>query len=255
VPLLDRVQKHLIFLPGVCGMTLILCLQPALLAEQTSTVSVPFVGCESDGQTGAVAPLKGSSRSVRVDTKGGQDLAYYKSAMLEFGVLAPRGWYCFGTFGSGGEALFVSPQPLGGTEVFSDGWAVVLNRRLGDTIGRFDVAEVIERVFPSYKRFVDDVMFDVPKGSIRYGPYRKDTLSYKGKSVVEYKTPAQTEGLGSHYPSLLKKNSSPIEGVAILIGPAQKPDLLLLSVRLPPDLTGLTSVIIRQTERDALHIQ
>jgi len=50
----------------------------------------------------------------------------------------------------------------------------------------------------------------------------------------------------------VKKDSSPIEGVAILIG--QIPDALLLSVRLPPDLKGLASTIIRQVERDAARI-
>jgi len=66
--------------------------------------------------------------------------------------------------------------------------------------------------------------------------------------VVEYKTPAQTDGLGT-YNSTLKKNNNAIDGAAILVGPT--PDLLLLSVRLPPELNGLASVIIRQIERDA----
>jgi hypothetical protein len=65
--------------------------------------------------------------------------------------------------------------------------------------------------------------------------------------MFEYKTPAQTDGLGTH--SWLKKNGSPIEGVAMLVGPT--PDLLLLSVRLPPELVRLTSVIVHQFEGDA----
>lgn len=82
---------------------------------------------------------------------------------------------------------------------------------------------------------------------LKFGPYPKDVLTYRNNRVVEYKTPAQTDGLGTH--SLLKKNGSPIEGVAMLVG--QTPDLSLLSVRLPPELNGLTSTIIRQFERDA----
>jgi hypothetical protein len=69
--------------------------------------------------------------------------------------------------------------------------------------------------------------------------------------VVEYTTPAQTEGLGTH--SRLKKNGSPIYGAAILIG--QAPDLTLLSVRLPDDLTGLTSAIVRQVESDSARLR
>ncbi len=90
--------------------------------------------------------------------------------------------------------------------------------------------------------------FDLP---VPFGPYPNDMLTYKGKTVVEYKTPAQTEGLGTH--SRLEKNGSPIYGAAILIGPT--PDLLFLSVRLPDDLSGLTSAIVRQAERDAARLR
>jgi len=64
---------------------------------------------------------------------------------------------------------------------------------------------------------------------------------------VEYSTPAQHEGLGTH--SSLKKSDSPIEGVAILV--ESTPDLMQLAVRLPPDLNRLTSAIIHQVEREA----
>ena len=76
-------------------------------------------------------------------------------------------------------------------------------------------------------------------------------MTYKGKTIVEYRTPAQADGLGTFWN--LKKNNNQINGVAILVeGP---PDLLLLSVRLPPDLTGLTSTIVQQVERDAHRLQ
>jgi hypothetical protein len=87
----------------------------------------------------------------------------------------------------------------------------------------------------------------MPADSFVSGPYPKDRLAYKSKSVVEYTTPAQTDGLGTQ--SWLRKNGSPINGVAILVG--ETPDMLLLSVRLPSDLTGLTSAIVGQVERDA----
>jgi hypothetical protein len=47
-------------------------------------------------------------------------------------------------------------------------------------------------------------------------------------------------GIAAHYA---------IEGVAIIIG--KTPDLLLLSVRLPPELDGLTSAIVARVEPDA----
>jgi hypothetical protein len=73
-------------------------------------------------------------------------------------------------------------------------------------------------------------------------------LTYKSNRVVEYETPAQTDGLGTQ--SWLKRNGRPIEGVAMLVG--QTPDLLRLSVRLPPELNGLRGVIVHQVEHDEL---
>jgi hypothetical protein len=247
------------------GIVLASCTQLALLAQEKATpaspqrtaVSVPFVGCASDGQTGPQEAPSGTTISVSISLEAADQLAYYTSGQ-EVGVLAPRGWYCFGTYGSGGDTLFVSPQSINTASLFSaerrgfSGPAIEISYSSGGTSGRFEVAEVIARVFPAYKPFVTRIVeeFGQPASSFPFGPYPKDILTYKGKTVVEYKTPAQTEGLGTH--SSLKKNDSPIYGAAILIG--QTPDLLLLSVRLPPDLAGLTSAIVRQVESDAARL-
>ena len=78
-------------------------------------------------------------------------------------------------------------------------------------------------------------------------------LNYQSNEVVEYQTPAQTEGLGTKFP--LKTDALPMSGVAILIEEdarfGENPDVVLLSVRVPPDLTALASTIVRQAERDA----
>jgi hypothetical protein len=186
-----------------------------------------------------------------------QKLAYYKSA-ASAGVLAPRGWFCFGTYGSNGNALFVSPQPIDTAKIFSNGGsgfpgpAIEISHRYGGTSGRFEVAEIIARVFPAYKSFADGVMKEGVGQPLTFGPYPKDTLTYKSKTVVEYQTPAQADGLGTH--SALKKNSGSIDGVAILVGQTP-PDMLLLSVRLSPDQSGLTAAIVRQVERDASRLK
>jgi hypothetical protein len=223
------------------------------VSAQRTVVSVPFIGCKSDGQVGPMDAPEGTSVSVPLSAKEAQQLAHYSSAN-GLGVLGPRGWYCFGTYGSSGAALFLSSQPIDTANMFSTrngftGPAIEISYSDGDTSGRFNVAEMIARVFPAYKAFATRVAeeFVLPASSLPLGPYPKDTLAYKSKTVVEYKTPAQTEGLGTR--SWLKKNDSPIEGAAILIG--QTPDLLLLSVRLPPGLNGLTSAIVRQFEGDA----
>ena len=43
---------------------------------------------------------------------------YYESAQ-DFGVLAPRGWYRFGTYGLDANNLFVSPAPINSSALFS----------------------------------------------------------------------------------------------------------------------------------------
>jgi hypothetical protein len=108
-------------------------------------------------------------------------------------------------------------------------------------------AEVIALLFPAHIAFVKQVHERFPEQQYPVGPYPNDKLNYRSDSVVEFETPAQADGLGTH--SWLKKNDSPIRGVAILDG--STPDLLLLAVRLPVDVSGLTPVIIHQPVRDA----
>jgi hypothetical protein len=232
---------------------LVLC---TLLAQEKAVTagSVPFIGCKSDGQVGPVEAPEGTSPSIPISLKATYALAYYRSAQ-GLGVLAPRGWYCFGTYGSSGYTLLISPLPIDTANIFSagregfSGPAIEISNTFGDTSGRFYVVEIIARIFPAYKAFVTALteLFDQPASSYTFGPYPGDKLTYKSDAVVEYRTPPQTDGLGTH--SWLKKNSDPINGVAILAG--NTPDLLLLSVRLPRDLTALTAAIVVQVERDA----
>jgi hypothetical protein len=195
---------------------------------------------------------KSKAKSVQLTAAASKELAWYESAMGA-GVLAPAGWHCFGTYGSGGDELIVSLQAIDTTHIFSSdqesfGPAIVMLHIFGDTFSRFGVAEVIARVFPSFKPFIAEVekAYQIQPGSFTTGPYPGDTMVYKGKVVVEYKTAAGAEGLGTD--GWLKKSYTPIDGVAMLVG--ETPDLLLLAVRLPKDLSQLTAQIIRQFERD-----
>ena len=214
---------------------------------------VPFVGCKSDGQGGPVSAPRGESKVVNIDAKDAQGLAYYESEN-QFGVLAPRGWNCFGTYGSNGDSLFVSPEPISESTLFStsssgfSGPLIQLSRSSGDTSGRFSVAKTIARVFPAHRAFVKKVVEEgiEPASSFPFGAYPNDELTYKSDEMVEYQTPARTDGLGTD--SLLLKDDNPISGVAILTGPDS--DLLHLSVRLSPAQAGFTAPIIQQVERD-----
>ena len=129
--------------------------------------------------------------------------------------------------------------------MYSSGAVVGLARSIGATSGRFAVAGIIARVFPAHKAFVAGVrtLFGEPESTYPSGPYAADRLSYKSGEVVEYHTPADTEGLGTSFP--LKKGPLAMRGVAILIN-GDPPDVVLLSVRLPPDLTALGPAISRQ---------
>jgi hypothetical protein len=212
---------------------------------------VPFVGCKADGQQGPLKAPVGKPKSIAIAPQLAQRLAYYQ-AQYGIGVLAPRGWHCFGTYGSSGQNLYVAPAPITSTELLSDSWkgftgpAIQLSLSFGDTSGRFEVAEIIARVFPTHKAFVQNVIAEniEPASSFPSGPYPNDKLTYKSSELVEYVTPANTEGLGTR--SSLTKNDAPIFGVAILTG--EELSLMQLSSRLPPDLADLATSIVQQVE-------
>lgn len=225
--------------------------------SEARSVAIQFVGCKSDGQVGPMdAPIKNEA-VIDISAAAGEHLAYYK-ARSGPGVLAPREWFCFGTYGSSGETLYVSPSPLKTSDLFATNWngfvgpAIEISRYYGGTSGRFTVATVIARVFPAHRDFVRKTIAENAAGdaspiSFIFGPYDKDILRYRSKNVVEFQTPANMEGLGTH--SHLRKNGDAISGVAILIGP--EPYLITLSARLPADKDHLTKSIIEQAEQEA----
>jgi hypothetical protein len=230
---------------------------PSRPNQQKPVVRVPFVGCKSDGQVGPVESPQDKSKVVATTADVAQRLAYYK-AEYGIGVLAPRGWHCFGVYGSNGSSLFVSPEPIYPSNLFSVSWkgfvgeVIQISVEIGDTSGRFGVARIIARVFPDHKSFVSDVIAEgiEPASSFPYGPYPNDKLTYRSDEIVEYQTPANDDGLGTE--SRLLKNGSPISGVAILMG--EELNLCQLTVRLSPNQNNLIPIIIQQVELDAAHI-
>ena len=228
--------------------------KPSATRAKNVVALVPFVGCKSDGQVGPVKAPSGRSKTLAVSAEAVQRLAYYK-AEEGIGVLAPRGWQCFGTYGSNGATLYLSPDPINAADLFSTSWkgfagpAIQMSLEVGDTSGRFAVAKTVARVFPAHKAFVQEVIAEgiEPARSFPFGPYPADTLKYRGENIVEFRTSAQTEGLGTA--SRLQKNDNPINGVAILFG--EEASLLQLSVRLPSETSDLTKLIVEQAEREA----
>lgn len=234
-------------------------LVPALLAQRERTtahprqITVPFVGCAASGQLEDFKAPSGTPHLVTISAGEAQKLAYYRAA-IDLGVLAPRGWYCGGSSGSSGDALWLSPEPIvPGWKGFL-GLAIEIYHISAGASGMYEVAEISARVFGEYKEQAAPVLALIDR-PVPSGPYPKDVLTYRSRSLVEFRTPPQAEGLGTHSTWLLKSNV-PVSGAVIMLGkPAngeELPDLLLVAVRLPPALQQLTPVIVRDAEREAV---
>jgi hypothetical protein len=214
--------------------------------------SIPFVGCQSDGQMGLQPAPTGSDKQVHIDATKAAQLAFY-SAQQSVGILAPRGWFCFGTYGSGGNSLFITPYPIGSSDFFGKdpkrlaGSGIQITYTFGDTSGRFIVAAIVARVFPDQRGYVDQIIAEklVPAKDFPVGPYPADKLKRHGPNLVEYWTSPNSKGLGTD--SWLKPNKDPIEGFVMLVQP---PDLVSLSARLPSNLSHLLPIIMRQAEQE-----
>jgi len=220
---------------------------PAAAATQT----VPFVGCAGDGQTGPVAAPKGGPKAVAIGAAAASQLAYYATDQ-DLGALAPKGWKCFFFYGSSGATLAIAatdPSNALRTQTPLNGDAVVLTYADGGTSGRFDVARYAARLFPQPERdFVASVIAEgiEPKENFPVGPYPVDKLTYKAPRVVEFVTPANSDGLGDS--GLLKKNASPISGMAKIVDSDDGPQFYLLTFRLPADAAALAPAIISAAE-------
>jgi hypothetical protein len=227
-------------------------------AAHPGTSRVAFVGCRSDGQVGLLAAPRGESKLVSLPPAIAQKLAYYK-AEEGFGVLAPRGWHCFSTYGSDGSSLFVSPDPIKNSDLFSangkgfTGDVIQVSVSLGETSGRFTVARTAARIFPAYQSWVQTVLAEGidSENPFTFAPYPQDKLHRVSPSVVEFETPANTQGLGTD--SRLLSNSDPIHGVALLFG--TEPNLLQVCARLPPNESDLLQPILSQIELDVAQSQ
>lgn len=105
---------------------------------------------------------------------------------------------------------------------------------------------MIARVFPAYKWFPQSLINSGLGDGIVFGPYPNDKLIVQSRRLVEFETPANSEGLGTTY--RVEASGDPIEGAAILQG--TNPDLLMLRVRLPREMRDLAPIIIHQIERE-----
>jgi Caspase domain len=218
--------------------------------------SVPFVGCDSDGQVGPQKPptIEGLLVQVDLPREASGNLEYYGSKIMQGGVLAPKSWYCYVTSGSNGDSLFVFPEPISPSDFLSGTWkgfngaAIQLTKLFGGTSGRFGIAKVIARAFPLHKQFALDVMNEgiVPREHFNFVKFSDDIVENIGANVVEYETPAFKDGLGTI--SRLVPGGSPIDGI-LIIQPGDT-DLISAAIRLPPEIAGLAPIIIEHVAKE-----
>jgi hypothetical protein len=190
----------------------------------------------------------GTDELVRIDVGVARQLAFYTTGQ-GFGVVAPRGWYCFGIYGSSGVDLVAGPRPIKAGDLFRPnrggiaGPVVELEDTKAGGSGTAIAAEVWARIFPSYWPIVKGLISngDLPAERHTFGPYHDDKLSAQTARLVRFQTRPRSEGLGTM--GHLKADDDPIEGVAMLQG--KNPDLVMLRVRLPRELCDLAPRIIQ----------
>jgi hypothetical protein len=177
----------------------------------------------------------------RVPESAARRLAFYASR--DVGVLAPRGWHCFGIAGSNGSSLVVAPQaPSFRTlqEASIVGPAVAISYSFGGTSGRSAVAAAIERYFPTRHAFVEQVRsLGLPMDSPRR--YAADQVRRIGNESVEVTTPGRSGGVGTA--GSLAPAALPVISRVTLVGTGE-PDLLTVSARLPSGSGDLASIIL-----------
>ena len=220
--------------------------QPKIVsfAWAESQARLPFVSCKSDGQLGPRLGPRASGPTPAVAPSLAPQLAYYASQSL--GVVAPRGWHCFGLYGSDGATLFVTPQRhdanyFFGSENKLTGSAVQLTLSLEGTSGRFLVARVAARLFPKYRAFVRRIIREGVESAsdFPFGPFPHDFLTRRSNDDVEFMTPAMMDGIGAY--SRLSKDADPIYGLAIM---TKARNLVLLDVRTAREQRQLIPAII-----------
>jgi hypothetical protein len=237
----DRLRKRgradlwLIILATVAAFTL---RQPACARN----AQVPFVGCKSDGQIGALGPPKDKGAAPALPEPVAARLAWYAGNNTG-GVLAPRGWRCFELYGSNGSVLVVAPDGIG-RDPFSarlTGPGIQVSVSFGETSGRFEAAKIAARLFPARKAFVASVISEglEPKSDFVFGPFPHDHIQRLNRDYVAFETPANMEGMGTM--SRLVKAGDAIHG---LVWMDQDNNATMVVVRLAPGQADLADRII-----------
>jgi hypothetical protein len=118
----------------------------------------------------------------------------------------------------------------------------------GGTSGRWGVAEAIARYFPSYRRVIPKLTAGFINPHWPSGPYPKDRLSYRSKTLVHFVTPSQATGQGSVAFGNWGQSTRAIQGSVMLVKTADGPDVQYVTIQLPDADRALANVILKQAE-------
>ncbi len=229
-----------------------------LAAPPGETVTVPFVGCPSDGQVGPREVPRREPKAVKVAAGVAREIAYYEGgAARRAGVFAPRGWHCFQQYGSSGEVLLVASGPIvpgEGLEWSTTGPAVEREYKDGGTSGRFTVARYASRLFPRLAAdFIARIKREnvVPASEIESPPF-PDQVRYPARGVAEFTTPAHADGFGTQI--RLRPSGETIRGVAVLLDEGYR-GINVVRLRLGAGREELETVLLRLNRESAMGLR
>ena len=144
-------------------------------------MSVPFVGCPSEGQAGEFDPPKGSPKAVALPAELAEHMAYYIGEQSQ-GVFAPRGWHCQVVYGSSGGTLVVTPAAVDPLKFYRSeirGPAVEFEGSNSGS-GRFEVAAFASLLFPkaaaAFIKRVGDMDPEVLRNEMAGLPHAHDSI-------------------------------------------------------------------------------
>jgi hypothetical protein len=214
--------------------------------------NVHTVGCAQDGQVDfQLPPRLPDTIPVKVPVGTASSLSFYSAhEQLDTGVIAPKGWSCFGVYGSSGSTLYVTPIEIEGpildrAKRIGRSPAVVSKYVIGDTSGRFTVARMAARLFPQTRSFVESVLSKglVDTKDFAFEIVSSDTIDRLSDSAITFSTPSGKQGLGTEL--LESAGDQAISGLVLLDQYAPNGfNLEHLAVRLSAHDGPLASAII-----------
>ena len=119
----------------------------------------------------------------------------------KFDTLGPQGWKRFASIGSNGWTLYIAPEPLDSAKLLEHtNWkgfyrtSPSASGSDGGTSGRFEVAQVVARVFPAHRDHAHSMIkegFD-PTSDYPFGPFSPDQphLQREGTRRIHNACPA-----------------------------------------------------------------